>query len=182
MEDSRESAVNRLLEILSANYNITRDGFPGGAPASLAALCECYLHSEKYFLTRKANLWSADSEEFLYVFSCDNLSDDDVGACTEFVKADGLSRAHIGTGHMYTYLSAVFICRRCSDGAFRAAERAKFYKSFRLSFHGWAELHTGLLELEGGMRTAANRRGRELKKLLDSDAFSTFRQRSAELP
>lgn len=171
MENLRESAVNRLLEIVSDSYNIKRDGFPDGAPRSLAAICECFIHTEKYFLTRKANLWSADSEEFLYVFGCGDLSADDVRSCIDFVKTDGLSKAHIGPGHMYTYLTAAFICGQCGDDALRAAERADFYKSFRLSFHGWAELHVGLTELEGGMRSAANKRGRELKKLLNADTL-----------
>ena len=73
MQYTRETAISTLLESYKAYYNITtyeQDRKP------LTALCEFYEHSEKFVLSRKAELWAADCEEFIFLFDIDCLTKD----------------------------------------------------------------------------------------------------------
>ena len=88
---TREEACDKLLRLYKSYYNIHR--FDGGESAvregstakgktdeevsgivaehgyPLVARCDFFEHSQKYVISRKAELWSADREEFLYLFS-----------------------------------------------------------------------------------------------------------------
>mgnify|MGYP001101998255 CR=1 FL=1 len=119
MQYTRESALDRLLEGYSAYYNITR---PEEGQLPLAALCEFFEHAEKYVLSRQANLWTANCEEFVYLFSVERLTKDMFERCRDYAREDGMKRAHIGPGHMYTYITPIFLCDTCEEDA-RAAVR-----------------------------------------------------------
>ena len=49
--------------------------------------------------------------------------------------------------HMYTYITALFVCDSCDEDARKALKRCKLYKSFKLSYWGWMDFHTGLVVL-----------------------------------
>jgi len=66
---------------------------------------------------------------------------------------------------MCSYITALFICDTCDPDAVRALKRTRIYKSFRLSYYGWMDFHTGLIELQTG-KTAANGSGRSTAQLL----------------
>ena len=36
--------------------------------------------------------------------------------------------------HMYTYITALFVCDSCDEDARKALKRCKLYKSFKLSY------------------------------------------------
>ena len=80
-----------------------------------------------------------------------------------FAYEAGMDMAHIGPGHMYTYISPVFICDSMDEEAAKALMKCQHYKSFRFSFHGWMEYHAGALELGRG-RFYFNRAGRCMEK------------------
>ena len=71
MKYNRTDAIERMLKSYSVYYNVTRFE---DEHRPLTALCEFFQHTEKYVLSRKANLWSADSEEFLYLFEFEHKS------------------------------------------------------------------------------------------------------------
>lgn len=47
-----------------------------------------------------------------------------------------MEMAHIGSGHMYTYVSPVFICGKVDDAARKAVENCRIYK--HSAFHSMA--------------------------------------------
>lgn len=183
--ESRESAIERLLSGYRRYYTITRfDGkeevhgeglreaekissplLPKGA--SLAAVCEYYERAEKYFLFHSNELWSTHQEEFLFVFSVPHLSKDVFEACRDYAYDTGMEMAHIGSGHMYTYISPVFICDTVEPEARKALEKCKYYKTFRFSLHGWMEYHAGCVDLSE-MKFYFNKAGRCMEKGLKS--------------
>ncbi len=66
MHYTREAAIERLLRSFSSCYNIQLvedDQNP------ITARCDFFEHSGQYVISKKAELWSADNEEFLYVLS-----------------------------------------------------------------------------------------------------------------
>ena len=123
----REEAVERLLAGYRRYYSITR--FDGGkeegegfreaihmerpffsGQSRLAAVCEYYEKGEKYFLFHSAALWSTAQEEFLFVFNVPRLTVSSFRELRDFACDAAMDMAHIGPGHMYTYISPVFIC------------------------------------------------------------------------
>ena len=70
---SRAQVLTRMLKGYQAYFDIEqyedgKDGLP------LAAHCRFYVHSEKYVLVKKAKLWDADSNEYVYIFSVPELT------------------------------------------------------------------------------------------------------------
>ncbi len=177
----RDEAVERLLSGYRRYYTITRfDGvreeearglaeavhlqkpfFSGGS--ELSAVCEYYEQGEKYFLFHSAQLWSMAQEEFIFLFKVPRLTLAVFRELSEYAYEAGMDMAHIGPGHMYTYISPLFICDSIDEEARKALEKCHRYKSFRFSFHGWMEFHAGALELTGG-HFYFNRAGRCMEK------------------
>ena len=48
---------------------------------------------------------------------------------------------------MHSYITAMFLCDSCDEDAKKALKRCKLYKSFRMSYWGWMDFHTGLVVL-----------------------------------
>ncbi|MBQ2116016.1 MAG: hypothetical protein II193_05470 [Lachnospiraceae bacterium] len=164
---SRKAAISRLLESYKAYYNITKcedDNIP------LKAVCEFYERSEKFVLSRKAELWSANCEEFIYLFDVDNLTEELFEKCKIFAKENGLQRANIGPGHMYTYITPIFICNNCSDEVKKLVKKCRIYQSFKFSFHGWMDYHVAVFDTSNN-NIFTNRSGRCVKKVLNNVLF-----------
>ena len=173
MQYTREQAVSRLLESYKTYYNIT--DCPSG-PKGLRAVCEFYERSEKFVLSKKAELWSADCEEFIYLFDVPELTLSVYEECRNFAYNDGMERSHIGPGHMYTYITPVFICDSFQADAGKALKKCHIYKSFRFALHGWMDFHTAALEV-GSNRIITNRSGRCVEKVLKNVLFQTQKKR-----
>ncbi|MCM1134534.1 MAG: hypothetical protein NC400_03070 [Clostridium sp.] len=144
MQYTRETAIERLLEGYRGYFNITTFN---GEQNYLTAICEFFEHTEKYVLSRQANLWTANCEEFVYLFNVEKLSKEIFEQCRDFAYEDGMKRAHIGPGHMYTYITPIFVCDACEDSARAAVKKCRIYKSFKFSVHGWMDFHTAVLEV-----------------------------------
>ena len=114
----------------------------------LAAVCEYYEKTGQHLFLKSNEIWSANQEEFIFLFTADHLTADLFERCRDYAYNAGMEMAHIGSGHMYTYVSPVFICGKVDDAARKAVENCRIYKTFRFSLHGWLEFHTGCLDME----------------------------------
>jgi hypothetical protein len=163
---SRPDAAERLLQSFEAYYDITR--YDGGAEP-LAALCEYYEKSAKYFVSKKAELWASASEEFVYLISAERFTRELFDEWTDRAWKDALSRAHIGPDHMATWVTPVFICDTADEDAVAALKKFRRTKSFLLSFHGWMQIRAELAVVSSGT-LFSNRDGaaslKRLKKVL----------------
>ncbi len=162
MVQTREEAVSRLLKSFEAYYNITRYE---DAEMPIVARCEFFEHSEKYVLSQKAELWSSDGEEFLYLIEIPHLTLPLYEQMRDYVHKDGMERIHVGAGHMYSFLTPVFVCDTCDEDARKALKKCRIYKSFKFSLHGWMDFHTAVVEISTGKITT-NRSGHTVAKLL----------------
>lgn len=166
MRYNRQEAVEVLLKSFQAYYDITRFD---EEQTPLAARCEFFEHSEKYVMSRRAQLWEANSEEFLYLFEVPHLTLEEYQRCEKLAYEDGTSRMNIGPGHMYTYITAIFICDSWDEDARRALKKSRYYKSFHFALHGWMEYHAAAVCAADG-QLVTNRAGhcvvKTLKKVL----------------
>ena len=136
---NRQEMVKRLLNSYESYFDIVpcEDNAIG-----LVARCDFHVHNEKYVLVKSARLWEADCHEYVYVFSVDNLTEEVFGKCESFVCEDGFSRVVPKSGHMYTYITAVFVCDDFTKDAVRRLKKSKHYKSYKFTLHGWADFRT----------------------------------------
>lgn len=184
MEYTVESAVSRLLSSFRAYYNITEmDGIQsgdadGGARGEIPvrAICEYYEKSQRFVVSQKAELWSEHSEEFLFLFQMERLTPELFEVCKDYAYDEGMKMAHIGPGHMYTYITPIFVCESCDETAKKALKKCRIFKSFRFSFHGWMDLHVAVLEVKNN-QISSNAGGRSVEKVMKSVLFNSKKKR-----
>jgi hypothetical protein len=162
---TRNEILDRLFRGYEAYFDIERyeeeraDGIP------LAGHCRFFVHSEKYVLVKRAKLWDADSNEFVYVFSVPQLTEEVFERCKNYAYEEGMKLIDPKPGHMYSYITAVFVCDTCTPGAKKALTKCKIYKSFHFSWYGWMNVHTAAIVRENA-EVFTNKMGRGNTKFM----------------
>lgn len=158
--------LEKILDRMTSTHNITRDFTADGRTFAAHALYEA--SSEKYVLSRKANLWKvSESEHVLFMTLPENAdpgtdpgadpgadSDADPGASPEALFEEAgrlisdymepvLSRGnekYPPKDHMRTFLTAVLVLER-SPGPelIRKVRRYRFDKSYLFSLRGFSQ-------------------------------------------
>lgn len=164
MQYTSEEAGEKLLRSYERFYDITRYDSDGKTEpvkgARLIARCDFFEYSEKYVLIKKAKIWEADCEDFLYLFSTDRLTVETADECRRYVWEDGKPRIHVGPGHMYSYVTMVILCNSADENARGALKKYKDSQSFLFSLHGWMTLRAAAVILPEG-KIITNWNGRE---------------------
>ena len=171
----RAQVLTRMLKGYQAYFDIEqyedgKDGLP------LAAHCRFYVHSEKYVLVKKAKLWDADSNEYVYIFSAPELTKELYEACKNYAYEEGMKLIDPKPGHMYSYITPVFICDTCTPEAEKALKRCRIYKSFHFSLHGWMDFHTVLIQ-RGESDFPTNRSGKSNAKFMKNIFMKKVRRK-----
>ena len=175
---SRAQVLTRMLKGYQAYFDIEqyedgKDGLP------LAAHCRFYVHSEKYVLVKKAKLWDADSNEYVYIFSVPELTKELYEICKNYAYEDGMKLIDPKPGHMYSYITPVFICDTCTPEAEKALKWCRIYKSFHFSWYGWMNVHTAAVICKES-RVMTNRMGRGNAKFMKNILSSCKEKKEGE--
>ncbi|HOO28316.1 MAG TPA: hypothetical protein PLU43_07610 [Lachnospiraceae bacterium] len=128
---TREQFCDRLLESYSAYYDIEKTDPTAELP--LIAKCSFFVHSEKYVLLKSAKLWSADSKEYVYLFSVSHLTKKLYEKYRNYAYEKGMALIEPKPGHMYTYITAIFVCDTYESAAKSALKRCRLHKNFHFS-------------------------------------------------
>lgn len=159
---SREEILEKLLCAYEGYFDIERSE---EFEPPLMAKCHFFVRSAKYVLIKKAELWSADSNEHVYIFSVPELTEDIYRSCEKLAYDQGMALIEPKPGHMYTYITAVFICDSCTEGAKKLLKKCRLHKSFHFSLWGWMDFHTVLIQ-RGESTFLTNRSGKSNAKLM----------------
>ena len=161
MSQLRENLVERLKKAYSAYYDIEeiQDGSP------LKALCSYHLRDSQYVLMKQAELWAAETHEYLYLYSLPRLDFTSLVELQARTLEDGMPRIRPHSQHMCTYLSAVVLCDQADPDALAQLQKLKKHRDFKLSLHGWMEFRIAAVDLSTG-DIATNRSGKDLGKSL----------------
>ena len=142
MESVTREMLDEILEYYRGYYDVSleeKEELPLYATAAFHQV------NEKYVLSKKANLWRAQVHEYVYFFKTDCLSREEFERCLNFAHQDGIQKIKPGPEHMYSYITVVFVCNRAEKEAENAAKRCRIHKDFKLSFHGWMDVKTAIL-------------------------------------
>ena len=158
---NREKVMNALLETHQSYFDMfpCQEGY-------LVARGDFHVHSEKYVLIKKAKLWEADCNEFVYFFSVGQLTAEILDKCIDLAYREGMPKIEPKDGHMYSYITALFVCDECDGEALKKLKKCRIHKEFKFSLHGWMDFHSGVIVCGQGT-TAFNKSGKDKKKLLD---------------
>ena len=159
MSQRSETVLEGLKKAYTAYFDIEEinDG------TALKARCDYHMRDSQYVLVKKAELWAAESHEYLYLWDAGHL---DAGAVEEIFRRtleDGGPRVKPHAQHMYTYLTAVALCGSAQPEALAQLKKLKKRREFKLSLHGWMEFRIAAVDLSNGEITV-NRAGKALAK------------------
>lgn len=90
MPMDREALFTRLLNAYTAYYDVER--VEGQEP--LVATAFFHVHGVKYVLVKRAQLWAADNNEFVYFFSCPHLTVERYEQCLQLAYDRGSQLIH----------------------------------------------------------------------------------------
>ena len=159
VSELRDTLLARLSEAYTAYFDVepVQDGSP------LKALCAYHSRGSQYVLIKKAELWAAESHEYLYLWSTDHLDVPLVEEVFRRVTEDGEPRVRPHAQHMYTYLTAVVLYDSADPLALARLKKLKRRREFKLSLHGWMEFRIAAVDLSTGEVTT-NRSGKLIGK------------------
>ena len=162
LELNREEILEKLIRSYEGYFDIERSN---DMEPPLEAVCHFNVRSAKYVLLKKAELWSATSNEHVYIFSVTELAEEIYRTGEKKAYDEGMKLIDPKPGHMYTYITAVFICDTCTPEAKKLLKKCRIYKSFHFSLHGWMDFHTVLIQ-RGASDFPTNRSGKSNAKFM----------------
>ncbi len=144
---TRQEAVDRLIGRYKGLFDIhTMDD--GGM--GLVCRCDFHIHNEKFVLVKSARLWEADCHEYVFVFSVKSFTEDVFRRCSEYVVSQGEELVEPKPGHMYTYLTCVFVCDEYTREAVKLLKGFRHGRSYRFSLYGWSDWRAFMMRAEDG--------------------------------
>ena len=159
MSQMSQAVARGLMEAYSAYYDIE----PRAGEGPLRALCSYHSRDSRYVLSRKVELWAAESHEYLYLWELERLEEGEAERLFQKVLADGEPRVKPHAQHMSTYLTAVVLCGSAAPRALEELKKLKKRREFKLSLHGWMEFRIAAVDLSTG-EIFTNRAGKVLEK------------------
>lgn len=155
-----DEVLGKLLKSFSRYYNINEV-----SPVEpFAAEAEFHQHQEQYVLVRAAHVSDVDSNEFVFFYTAQNLTKENLAQVSQKAWNEGLSRVKVYSGHMNSDVILVILADKIDGDAFKQIKKTKFYKSYLFSLRGWS--HFKLVAMEtSSRRLASNRLGKYLEKL-----------------
>ena len=159
MSQLRQAMVEQLKSVYTTYYDVT----PVEDGSALKALCAYHLRDSQYVLVKKAELWAAESHEYLYLWSLDTLDDAALHEIFAHVLEDGEGRVRPHLQHMYTYLTAVVLYDSARPETLAQLKKLKKRREYKLSLHGWMEFRIAAVDVSTGEMTV-NRSGKRMEK------------------
>ncbi len=159
MSQRAEAAAERLKQAYAAYYDIesVEDG------TGLRAICSFHSRDSQYVLVKKAELWAAETHEYLYLWAAERLDGAMVDEIFRRVLEDGMPRVKPHREHMSTYLRAVALYETAGEDALAKLKKLKKRQDYKLSLHGWMEFRIAAVDLST-VEVTANRSGRVMEK------------------
>lgn len=161
-----ETYLNSVLEGYKSSYDIVSDIDIEDLP--LKATAELHANEAGYVLIRKAQMWSASSDEYVYFFAKKGFDEKTARDCIEYAYKEGESKVDVETqkDHMCTRITVVLISEHSDDSVRQFVKKEHLYKTIKMSLNGWIEGAAVLVELNDDMVTS-HRYGKETADFLN---------------
>lgn len=158
---TRQELLEKLFSAYSRWYTLT----PVDGQKPLVAVGEFHEHGTGYIMVRAAEMWSADCNEYLYLFSMEHLDVAQYEECLRKARELGEPKIKPDKDHKSSYVTALFVCDTAEEEAIKRLKKCRIRKNFHFSLHGWMEVHTAVVA-GGGETIATNGDGRRTGEFL----------------
>lgn len=154
-----------FVEDLKGSYATYYDVVPADGETELPLAFRADFHSrgERFFLVKKAKIWAAETNEYVYVYSAPSFTQEDIQACCDYAWGEGLKNVEPHSEHNYSNVHVIFVADEISEGARKAVCSQKQYKSYKMSLHGFSMMKTGYIDLSCA-QYGTNKQGHDLEK------------------
>ena len=158
-----QEALDKLLPSFQRYYNIKTEDVE--APFTAEAVFQS--HNEQYFLIKSARISEANSNEFIYFYTADSLSAQELRELDCCAWEQGIGHVQPNYYHRSTDVALIIIAQKIDEEAWNLIRKLKHSKSYRFGLQGYSNYRLIALELSTG-RVTHNRQGQSLKKLVSN--------------
>ena len=162
MSVSRKTMLNKLRDAYSVYFDDVR------VPEDVPHLVSCHdfrASNECFVISKKVKLWSAETNEYVHVFSLPHLDVQEFESCRTRALELGMGKVRPHLDHKSSFITAVFLCDTIAADAAKALEKTRIHKDFLFSLHGWMDFRTAAVELSSG-RVFVNGAARDMKEFM----------------
>lgn len=152
-----------LLQSYSAYFDIDKN--VKIHDVTYAAVAEFHSRSERYVLVKKAKLWAAETNEYVYFFRTETLDDSLLQLLIRNVTDATLKKIRPHNEHMCTHMSLFVLAERIDSSAASKIQQIKYRKNFLFSLHGWTSLRIAAVDI-ANQSIVTNTDGKEIKRRL----------------
>lgn len=150
MSFTREEAVEKLLDHYREPYLCSKHM---DSTSPLAATAFMHLVSDRKMLSI-AKVGIVESDDFVYIYSLEELNQETFERCCTEALTDGLKRVDPNPNHNFSLISIFFLCDKITPDGNAALKKMKFHKDYEKPEHGWADLRLAAVEMNSSSRTA----------------------------
>ena len=161
MPVSRETMLAKLRDA----YSVYFDDVAVPAVPHLAACFDFHSTNECFVISKKVKLWSAETNEYVHVFSLPHLDRPTFEASRDHAMEHGMAKVHPHLDHKSSFITALFLCDTLAQDAAKALEKTRIHKDFLFSLKGWMDFRTAVVELSTG-KVFVNGAARDLKEFM----------------
>lgn len=159
---TRDEVLKKALRSYAAYYDVNQET----PQEPFAAEAAFHSHSDAYFLVKSATIGEAESNEYVFFASVEQLDDTLLKQLDEAAWTEGISRVNPHSHHRNTDITLIIIADSATEEAKKLARTLKHYKSYRMSLQGFSHYRLIVADLSSG-DTTCNRQGHSLKKLFN---------------
>ena len=160
---SLQEALDKLLPAFQRYYNINKEDVE--APFVAEAVFQS--HNEQYFLIKSARISEANSNEFIYFYTADSITADEVEELDKCAWERGIGHVEPSYHHRNTDVALIIIADKIDEEAKKRIRTIKHSQSYKFGLNGYSNYRLIALELSTG-QVAHNRQGQTLKKLVSN--------------
>ena len=160
-------AHNQWLALMLQQYEPYFDITTYDDDTPLKNQCVFHSRSEKYVLSKKAQLWAAETNEYLYIFSVPVLTSDAFIDCRDRALTLGMELVQPHSEHMYSYITAIILYDEAEENALLTLQQYKKSQNFKFSLHGWMEYRIAAVNVHT-RAISANKSGNDVKQFLQN--------------
>lgn len=157
---TRDKLLEKTLHSYAAYYDVNRE-----CPEEpFVAEAVFHSHNDAYFLVKSARIGEAESNEYVFFASVDDLDRALLEQLDTAAWEKGLSRVRPHSDHRNTDISLIILASSVAEDAAKTVPKLKHYKSYRMSLHGFSHYRLFVIDLSNGSQFC-NAQGRSMKKL-----------------
>ena len=157
---TRDELLEKALHSYTAYYDVNRT-CPEEPFVAEAAF---HSHNDAYFLVKSARIGEAESNEYVFFASVENLDRLFLEKLDATAWEKGISRVQPHSNHRNTDISLIIIASSVTEDISKVVPRLKHYKSYRMSLHGFSHYRLYVVDLST-VNQFCNSQGRSMKKL-----------------